>query len=752
MELKGAEIRNLMELCNPMPKNGTENRKLNVLIPYYQRPYKWEETQIKNLFADYFKNEQKEYFVGSVVMVENHDGGFEIIDGQQRITTLFLLNYLKFIFLRAYIEELIIVKKVYKIDGYLSKLENTADNIFDEKIVDEIRKIHIEINDLLEKADEEKNEEQKEKLQDQVLKEYQITLGLPEKNLSDREKYLNQYRGKLSYYLAKNEFTLKYRRISYNEKMKEALQDCYIEISNAKNPKLVMKCKEDVDDPIVMQYKKSLIYEFEGLMENCRNEEEAPLNYTATLIETIEKMINMIRFCVVITGNEADAYTLFEVLNDRSLTIEDLDLTKNLLFKWYCNHTSEEENVKDKTIEKADQMWVEDIFSAMTRKEEAKLISFFAAEYFTADESQKFNDTARYRESIEKNYLQTRRSYEGVDLLNDIKIYYMIAITLKEMGFRYQKKAEKVIETETSGQKSITYRTLNLLNALKLYGVMPAIINFILKRYITLYEVGTTKEYDISRFTDYIKGLANDKENVMDEYKEIHDISYELWRYALLAKDSEIPRTIAKKYIVRNYVGNTDFEFKANIDVDLKGEFREWVYDWKYGSADAQLKAKVLFINLFENSKEHHLLRKLPARIQFNTKAVQLDHMEAEEPDTAAKEKYFEPCKPHETREMYVNSIGNFMIMDRDNNTKKTNFPLQDAMQVYDKMAPGHWMITEVKELLADDKFSKEVVIAGEPYRIPKEEFFNERKARLFSYFYALLQRGLHESESNIVD
>ena len=354
MELKGAEIRNLMELCNPMPKNGTENRKLNVLIPYYQRPYKWEETQIKNLFADYFKNEQKEYFVGSVVMVENHDGGFEIIDGQQRITTLFLLNYLKFIFLRAYIEELIIVKKVYKIDGYLSKLENTADNIFDEKIVDEIRKIHIEINDLLEKADEEKNEEQKEKLQDQVLKEYQITLGLPEKNLSDREKYLNQYRGKLSYYLAKNEFTLKYRRISYNEKMKEALQDCYIEISNAKNPKLVMKCKEDVDDPIVMQYKKSLIYEFEGLMENCRNEEEAPLNYTATLIETIEKMINMIRFCVVITGNEADAYTLFEVLNDRSLTIEDLDLTKNLLFKWYCNHTSEEENVKDKTIEKSD--------------------------------------------------------------------------------------------------------------------------------------------------------------------------------------------------------------------------------------------------------------------------------------------------------------------------------------------------------------------------------------------------------------
>ena len=52
------------------------------------------------------------------------------------------------------------------------------------------------------------------------------------------------------------------------------------------------------------------------------------------------------------------------------------------------------------------------------------------------------------------------------------------------------------------------------------------------------------------------------------------------------------------------------------------------------------------------------------------------------------------------------------MIMDRDNNTKKTNFPLQDAMQVYDKMAPGHWMITEVKELLADDNIS-EIMING---------------------------------------
>ena len=107
-----------------MPQNGCDKMPLKVCIPYYQRPYKWDEQKIKNLFVDYFKNaeserseEAEEYFVGSVVMVEKKDGVFEIIDGQQRITTLFLLNYIKFIFLRAYIEELLIGKKFLRVDS-----------------------------------------------------------------------------------------------------------------------------------------------------------------------------------------------------------------------------------------------------------------------------------------------------------------------------------------------------------------------------------------------------------------------------------------------------------------------------------------------------------------------------------------------------------------------------------------------------------------------------------------------------------
>ena len=71
------------------------------LIPEYQRPYSWTENETKTLFYDlleFTENESKRnsevegtYFLGSIVSYENEDGEQEIIDGQQRITSLFLL-------------------------------------------------------------------------------------------------------------------------------------------------------------------------------------------------------------------------------------------------------------------------------------------------------------------------------------------------------------------------------------------------------------------------------------------------------------------------------------------------------------------------------------------------------------------------------------------------------------------------------------------------------------------------------------
>ena len=69
------------------------------VIPEYQRPYAWGDDEINTLFDDIWEfsiertkpDGPKTYFLGSIVSFENEKGEKEIIDGQQRITSLFIL-------------------------------------------------------------------------------------------------------------------------------------------------------------------------------------------------------------------------------------------------------------------------------------------------------------------------------------------------------------------------------------------------------------------------------------------------------------------------------------------------------------------------------------------------------------------------------------------------------------------------------------------------------------------------------------
>jgi uncharacterized protein with ParB-like and HNH nuclease domain len=77
------------------------DKKANFLIPDYQRPYAWDEEQCQTLWDDIFLfsfpnndyeafDENEEYFLGSIVTYKN-EGKSEVIDGQQRLTTLMLI-------------------------------------------------------------------------------------------------------------------------------------------------------------------------------------------------------------------------------------------------------------------------------------------------------------------------------------------------------------------------------------------------------------------------------------------------------------------------------------------------------------------------------------------------------------------------------------------------------------------------------------------------------------------------------------
>lgn len=66
-------------------------------IPDYQRQYTWGDDELDQLWEDLTEayqnqSENESYFLGSIVVVENSKLGFhELIDGQQRITTLMIL-------------------------------------------------------------------------------------------------------------------------------------------------------------------------------------------------------------------------------------------------------------------------------------------------------------------------------------------------------------------------------------------------------------------------------------------------------------------------------------------------------------------------------------------------------------------------------------------------------------------------------------------------------------------------------------
>ena len=62
-------------------------------IPKYQRAYTWSYTEWGNLFDDLYENSEG-YFIGTIICINQGDSiqpYLEVIDGQQRLTTISLL-------------------------------------------------------------------------------------------------------------------------------------------------------------------------------------------------------------------------------------------------------------------------------------------------------------------------------------------------------------------------------------------------------------------------------------------------------------------------------------------------------------------------------------------------------------------------------------------------------------------------------------------------------------------------------------
>ncbi len=70
---------------------------MNLAIPEYQRPYKWGEKEISKLLNQLKTHDERtfpkpDFYLGSIILHEDENNNYNIIDGQQRVTTLSIIG------------------------------------------------------------------------------------------------------------------------------------------------------------------------------------------------------------------------------------------------------------------------------------------------------------------------------------------------------------------------------------------------------------------------------------------------------------------------------------------------------------------------------------------------------------------------------------------------------------------------------------------------------------------------------------
>jgi hypothetical protein len=605
-----------------------------------------------------------------VVNDEYHD----LIDGQQRITTIFLMNYIKFLLLREFI-----VKKLAKkagVESYFDKLSKTARNMFinGEKEIIEFKN---EITKRYNSANECSGEEREEKF-DNLICYYKEIMYLPNITYDNSKKYENEYVINLSNYLNDKDLSLKYNRDNFNDRLKKSMSSARIKLTLEAGPELIFIDDNINKDQIVENYISAINVIFIELVQHLKDEYNYnnindPLKKTELLIEKINDFLKNLSFCVIQTTNTDDAYTLFEVLNDRSLELDDLDLIKNMFYKEYCQKNKKSTRELDDDIESLEELWGEKIFTPSTAEWKKRFTAFLGSIYLTGDNHIRYSKNQKYREDI-KTFLNETYSneYNFNDIKYNFKVFLAAKTFLNVFDIKYQKKNSQAYVAE-SGKYSVTYKVLHLLRALKQNGVIASLFNIIMNNFAQNYSNQNCKNnFDIKLFRNYLQEIINDCNHSHENLINVHMCAFNLRKITLLSNNYKLPRDYSKSIIESNNFENnntSNIKLSNQLIKDAKKEYSEWTNRWYKGNKD-DLRIKVLFLELLRTDKENNKIKY--KSFHYNTENpenIHLDHFEPEKMNGSNSEAYFIPKTfGHKNREGYVNQLGNFMILTSEIN------------------------------------------------------------------------------------
>jgi hypothetical protein len=721
MDLKGAEVRSFYKITNKM--SGSVESIDMVRVPHYQRPYKWGDPREEslNLVAQLIddwkcensKNKGAEYFAGSIVTVINESSGcseHQLIDGQQRFTTIYLTNFLLFLLLRVVLREAINRKQQMSIPTILEGLQKSISYSFNKDINNFL---DLEI---LANAFDDSSSEGNDKLES-LLENYCKHIYLPYHSESD-SSFEDNYVSNLKECFKKNVLRLSYDRKSYNESLANALSRVIVKC-DSQHPLAVVIYKKGLKDGCIelvyLNAIKTIFDTFESISESYPQNDS--FKKSLKIIELIVGFLSSIKLCVIQTGNQEDAYTLFEVLNDRSLALDDLDLIKNQFYKCLCisaENTDLPEQELDVEISSREEQWGDRVFKTDSDTNK-KLIAYLSTSYITGSKDIGLKTHDEFRNKI-KLYLNSYKSkYSKEDLERDFNIFEATKIIVDQFQIKANGRIPNALKAEFS-QKTITYKTVHLLLALGYEGVLAGLINYILQ-YIK-------QDIKNDKFVlDDIRGFITELADDVSKHSKVHYQAKIIWQITLANKDFKNPKQIANKLIEGNHVRSDKLE-------DVQGayntvETKRWLNSWKYGSND--IKIRVLFSRLIQLSFEKAKLNKAPFGLTISASDIEklhLDHMEPDKPDETRPNDYYKFGQADRADD--INGLGNMFPLYGQHNISKSNAPFKNAFShLTNSGLHQHWLFLQTQSIFDRNNNNQ----------VPTRDFFRERQEFLIERF-----------------
>jgi len=303
-------------------------------VPPYQRPFAWEELQVSQLLSDIDNNlNEEEYFLGTIVLSQKDDNKLEIIDGQQRITTIVIF----FAALKKFLED----------ERAIEKIQNDYLSDYNEREKDNMPKLELSLQD------------------NEFFKDFIVN--------SNRDKETTKE---------------SHKRIKFA-----------FELSEKKIQKLLSNNNNDIN----------ILYDWKDFINQ------------------------KLQVVVITVPTDANAFTIFETLNDRGLELAQIDLVKNYLYSRAGNR-----------LEEAQNSW----FELITKIEEENLTLTYIKHYWASINGFiRVKNKELYNEIKKKKRTSTEIIAFINNLKNDVEIYKAILNHNSAFWSDYDNKCKEYIET-----------------------------------------------------------------------------------------------------------------------------------------------------------------------------------------------------------------------------------------------------------------------------------------------------------------